>query len=86
MYIGLGIVLIVIGAILAFVLQVDIPGVDDDLLGWIFIGAGVLAILLSFAMRGRQRPVGYTRTRSTQVDPATGSRVDETRVDPDGRL
>ncbi|MFC7485200.1 DUF6458 family protein [Knoellia sp. CPCC 206453] len=86
MYIGLGIVLIVIGAILAFVLQVDIPGMDDNMLGWILIGAGAIAILLSFAMRARTRPVGYTATRSSQVDPTTGSRVDETRIDPDSRL
>ena len=86
MYIGLGIVLIVIGAILAFVLQVDIPGMDDGMLGWILMAAGLLAILLSFAMRGRTRPAGYTATRSSQVDPVSGSRVDETRVDPDSRL
>lgn len=85
MYIGLGIVLIVIGAILAFVLQVDLPAVDDDMLGWILIAAGVLAIVLSFAMRGRTRPAGYTATRSTQVDPASGTRIDETHVDPDSR-
>lgn len=86
MYIGLGIVLIVIGAILAFVLQVDIPGMDDGMLGWILMAAGLLAIILSFAMRGRSRPAGYTTTRSSQVDPASGSRVEETRVDPDSRL
>ncbi|KGN31668.1 hypothetical protein N802_03130 [Knoellia sinensis KCTC 19936] len=85
MYIGLGIVLIVLGAILAFVLQVDLPFIDDDMLGWILIGAGLLAIILSFAMRGRSRPAGYTATRSSQVDPASGSRVDETRIDPDSR-
>lgn len=85
MYIGLGIVLIVLGAILSFVLQIDIPFMDDDLLGWILIGAGVVAILLSFAFRGRTRPRGYTTTRSAQVDPASGSRVEETRVDPDAR-
>lgn len=86
MYIGLGIVLIVLGAILSFVLQVDVPGIDDDMLGFILMGAGLLAIVLSFAMRGRARPAGYTATRSSHVDPATGSRVDETRVDPDGRV
>ena len=85
MYIGLGIVLIVIGAILAFALNVDIPGVSDDTLGWIFIIAGLVAILLSFAMRARTRTGGYTTTRSSHVDPSTGSRVDETRVDPDDR-
>ena len=81
MYIGLGIVLIVIGAILAFALNIDIPGVGDDTLGYILMAAGALAILLSF-LATRRRPVGYTTTRESQVDPASGSRVDRTDVDP----
>jgi len=86
MYIGLGIVLLVLGAIFAFdVITVDIPGIDQGALGWILLAAGLLAILLSLAMRGRSRPAGFTTTRSSQVDPASGSRVEETRVDPDNR-
>lgn len=81
MYIGLGIVLIVLGAILAFALNIDIPGVGDDTLGYILMAAGVVAILLSFAMT-RRRPAGVTTTRESHVDPATGSRVDRTDVDP----
>jgi hypothetical protein len=81
MYIGLGIVLIVIGAILAFALNIDLPGIDDNTLGYILIVAGIVAILLSFAM-ARRRPVGYTTTRESQVDPVSGSRVDRTDVDP----
>ena len=81
MYIGLGIVLIVIGAILAFALNIDIQGIDDNTLGYILIVAGIVAILLSFAMT-RRRPVGYTTTRESQVDPVSGSRVDRTDVDP----
>lgn len=81
MYIGLGIVLIVLGAILAFALKIDIPGVGDDTLGYILMAAGVVAILLSFAMT-RRRPAGVTTTRESHVDPATGSRVDRTDIDP----
>ena len=81
MYIGLGIVLIVIGAILAFALNIDLPGIDDNTLGYILIVAGIVAILLSFAL-ARRRPVGYTTTRESQVDPASGSRVERTDVDP----
>ena len=81
MYIGLGIVLIVIGAILAFALDIDLPGIEDDTLGWILIVAGILAILLSFAYANRRR-VGVTTTRESQIDPVTGSRVDRTDVDP----
>lgn len=83
MWIGLGVVLLVLGAIFAFdVITVDIPGVAEDTLGWILIAAGVLAIILSFAMRGRARTGGYTSTRESTVDPNTGSRVDRTDVDP----
>ena len=81
MYIGLGIVLIVLGAILAFALDIDLPGIEDDTLGWILMIAGALAIILSFALANRRR-VGVTTTRESQVDPVTGSRVDRTDVDP----
>jgi hypothetical protein len=81
MYIGLGIFLIVIGAILVFALNIDIPGVGDDTLGWILILAGALAIVLSLALANRRR-AGVTSVRETQVDPVTGSRVERTDVDP----
>ena len=81
MYIGLGIFLIVIGAILVFALNIDIPGVGDDTLGYILMIAGLLAIVLSFAFRGR-RPGAVTTTRESHVDPATGTRVDRTDIDP----
>lgn len=48
MYIGLGIVLLVLGLILALdVITVDIDYVNEDTLGTILIVAGVLAIVLS---------------------------------------
>ena len=81
MYIGLGIFLIVVGAILVFALNIDIPGVGDDTLGWILIVAGALAIVLSLALASRRR-VGVSSVRETQVDPVTGSRVERTEVDP----
>ncbi|MET3962097.1 uncharacterized membrane protein HdeD (DUF308 family) [Marmoricola sp. OAE513] len=56
MYIGLGIVLLVLGAILAFdVITVDLNFINDGALGAILIIAGVLAIALSFAVRDRYR-------------------------------
>jgi hypothetical protein len=45
------------------------------------LSSGVLAIILSF-LATRRRPVGYTTTRESQVDPASGSRVDRTDVEP----
>lgn len=48
MYIGLGIVLLVLGLILALdVITVDLAFIDDDALGTILIVAGALAIVLS---------------------------------------
>jgi uncharacterized membrane protein HdeD (DUF308 family) len=62
--IGLGIVLIVVGAILLFALNVDLPLVSDDTLGIILVVAGVLALILALvlnAQRSRTRHVQETR-------------------------
>jgi uncharacterized membrane protein HdeD (DUF308 family) len=51
MYIGLGIVLLVAGLVLALdVITVDIKYVNDDALGTILIIAGALAIVLSLVV------------------------------------
>ncbi len=58
MYIGLGVVLIVIGAVLIWALDVDLSFVDDNTLGVILLIAGILAVVLSLvvnAQRSRQR-------------------------------
>lgn len=56
MYIGLGIVFLVLGFVLAFdVVTLDIPHVDDGALGAILIAAGILAIVLSLVMSDRAR-------------------------------
>jgi len=62
--IGIGIVLIVLGAILLFALDVNLPFVTDDALGIILIVVGVLAVILALvinAQRGRTRHVQETR-------------------------
>jgi hypothetical protein len=48
------VLLIVIGAIFAFALNVDLSFIEDNTLGWILMIAGVLAIVLSF-FAGEQR-------------------------------
>ena len=49
MYIGLGIVLLVLGLILAFdVITVDLSFINDQALGVILIICGILAIVRSF--------------------------------------
>lgn len=67
MGIGIGIVLIVIGAILLWAVQVNIPFVSDDTLGIILIVAGILAVILALVMNAQR-----TRTKHTQENRYEG--------------
>ncbi|AMG84483.1 MULTISPECIES: DUF6458 family protein [Microbacterium] len=70
MSIGSGIALFVIGAILVFAINVDVPWVDLDMVGYILMGAGVIIFLIGIVLLARRR---RTETVSrTYVDPATG--------------
>jgi hypothetical protein len=68
MGIGVGIVLIVIGAILLFALNVDMPFVSDDTLGIILIVAGALALIMALVMQAQRRS-----TRHVQENRYDGS-------------
>ena len=62
MGLGIGIVLIVIGLIFVTgVINVDIGVIEESTLGWILLGAGVLAIVLGLVMNQQ-------RTRTTHVE------------------
>jgi len=71
--IGSGIGLIVLGAILAFAVDVNLPGVDDNALGYILMAAGVALIFLTFAM------VNRATERRTIVEDRTAFPVEERR-------
>ena len=74
MGIGSGIFLFVVGAILAFALQLDTGGVVDlQLIGYILMGAGIVIFLVSLLLMLRRRQ-SMTETRST-IDPASGQQV-----------
>ncbi len=74
MGIGTSIVLVAIGAILAFAVDASVSGVDLQVVGWILMGAGALGLVLSMIFwsswgGGRSRravidtaPAGHTRT------------------------
>lgn len=73
MSIGTGIALFVIGAILVFAVNVEVPWVDLDMVGYILMGAGVVVFLIGIILLARRR---RTDTVSrTSVDPATGEPV-----------
>ncbi len=64
MGIGIGILLVVLGLVLLFALNINIPFVTDDVLGVILLVAGALAIVLGLianAQRSRTRHVQETR-------------------------
>jgi hypothetical protein len=88
MYIGVGIFLIVVGAILTFALNASVDAVNLGMIGWICMAAGALAILLSLVMGSRRGVAGggYSARRVSHTDPATGTQVDEVDVDRDGRI
>ncbi|WP_130011409.1 DUF6458 family protein [Serinicoccus sediminis] len=50
MGIGIGIFLLVVGAVLTFAIQTTVEGVNLDMVGYIFMAAGVLSLLLGLVM------------------------------------
>lgn len=73
MSIGAGIVLFVIGAILAFALNVQLDWINLDLVGYILMAAGVVIVLIGIVLLARRRRSDVV-TR-TAVDPVAGEQV-----------
>ena len=65
MSIGVGIFLMVVGAILAFAVRDSWDAVDLTVVGYIFLLAGALGIVLSFYITNRRR-----RVPNDSLDPA----------------
>ena len=82
MGIGTGIFLFVVGAVLAFALNIEVSWVDLDLVGYLLMGAGFLVFLISIVMMARKRS---TTSTVRQVDNGGAERVTqrETRSDSD---
>lgn len=76
MSLGLGIFLLVIGAILTFALNVDVSWMDLDLVGYIFMGAGVVIIILGVILLVRKRHSSVTVNHG--VNPAAGESYNTT--------
>ncbi len=68
MAIGFGVLLIVLGAIFAFALNVDLNFIDDNVLGWILMIAGALAIVLSFFVGEQRRRNTTTHVEERRYD------------------
>ena len=61
MYIGGGIFLLVVGAILAFAVNdTSVGPLDLEVIGWICILGGILAIVLSLVLMQQRRNTSHT--------------------------
>ncbi|MHA7140008.1 MULTISPECIES: DUF6458 family protein [unclassified Arthrobacter] len=80
MRIGSSIVLIALGAILAFAVADVVDFIDLTLVGYILMGVGVLGLIISLVMNAPRSQRRVTESRSVQ-DPNTGETVtrNETR-------
>jgi hypothetical protein len=80
MGIGLGVFLIIVGAVLTFAVKAQVSGLDLVMIGWILMAGGVVVILLSlliFMPRSR-------RARSTAI--TTDSLGRQAVVERDDRI
>lgn len=55
MGIGAGVLLIAIGAILAFAVDFEVSGLDISVIGWILMVAGAIGLILVVAVWGPRR-------------------------------
>ncbi len=63
MGIGLGIVLMVVGAALMWAIQPNLDFINDNALGLIFIIAGALTIVLSLVLNAQRRKSTHVEER-----------------------
>ncbi|MFB7250780.1 DUF6458 family protein [Microbacterium sp. NPDC056234] len=86
MSIGTGVVLFVIGAILAFAVNVEVEWANLDLIGYILMGAGAVVFIIGLILLAKRRRTDVV-TR-TATDPAAGEQVSRrsTRTDDPGTL
>jgi hypothetical protein len=78
MSIGTGVVLFVIGAVLAFAINVHLAAVDLHLIGYILMGAGLVVFIIGLVLTLRKR--SSVTTVSNGVD-ASGRNVTQRRTD-----
>jgi hypothetical protein len=82
MGIGSGILVFVIGAVLAFALNVQLSWVDLHLVGYLLMGAGVVVFIISLVLMLKKRQTVVTT--HTAVDPDHNEKVvsHSTKTDP----
>ncbi|GAA2116587.1 DUF6458 family protein [Nocardioides bigeumensis] len=59
---GFGVFLIAVGLIIVYALEVDIPGVGQEALGWILVAAGLLVVILTAVTLNSRRRANTVQT------------------------
>lgn len=68
MAIGGGIFLIVVGAILAFAVNVENSAINLEVVGWICMAAGLVAIVVSLVLNAQARNTTHREIVDSSVD------------------
>ena len=79
MHVGLGVLLLVVGAILAFAIHASVAGVDLAVVGWILMAGGLLAVVLSLSLA--RHPIRTARRVTYTNGTEISSTVAEVRED-----
>jgi len=69
MGIGAGIVLIAVGAILAFAVNFSVSGIEISTIGFILMVAGVIGIVVALVMNGQRSRTRHTIVRDDRPPP-----------------
>lgn len=72
MGIGSGIFLFIAGAIVAYALNFNVKWVDQNLIGYLLMGGGVLVFLISMVSSFKKKST--TVTTHSSVDPSAGQK------------
>ena len=72
MGIGSGIFLFIVGAIISFALNFDVKWVDQNVIGYLFMGGGALVFLISLFSSFKKRST--TVTTNTAFDSGAGGK------------
>ncbi|SOC56836.1 DUF6458 family protein [Ornithinimicrobium cerasi] len=68
MGLGLGILLLVVGAILAFAVEYNMSGIELSTIGYILMAAGVLTLLLGLVMNTQRTNTSHKEVVDRHTD------------------
>lgn len=81
MYAAIGVIFVVAGAILTFAVEKTVEGVDLDVIGWIMMGGGALALIIAAIQGAGWMSMSKTKLHTERHGSDDGQHyVEETRT------